>query len=268
MDAWDPLADPADVDTPGKADPTKVSASDGDCSAVDDASMLAIAGPLGREAVLSSTRMRDVEDWISRAEASGLDVEQILPARQHLRSLAKQNPTIHWEKRESQATAELVDGTKAGEAEARLQAAEQQVNLLLSDKSSLSAAGNKAMQDAAEQLKEAIGEGYSAGVDLKQLITSRRLLNQLQPKVKQVEPETKQALAKAMLQAMKEKDAVKLGRVLDAAAEAEVKLPGGPKEACRMEDSFTRRLGRAFWKDCRGAVADHSAGWKERMASC
>ena len=29
MDAWDPLADPADVDTPGKADPTKVSASDG-----------------------------------------------------------------------------------------------------------------------------------------------------------------------------------------------------------------------------------------------
>ncbi|CAE7730279.1 unnamed protein product [Symbiodinium sp. CCMP2456] len=162
MDAWDPLADPADVDAPGKADPTKelscfcvidVLSVRGDCSAVDDASMLAIAGPLGREAVLSSTRMRDVEDWISRAEASGLDVEQILPARQHLRSLAKQNPTIHWEKRESQATADLVDGTKAGEAEARLQAAEQQVNLLLSDKSSLSAAGNKAMQDAAEQLK-------------------------------------------------------------------------------------------------------------------
>ncbi|CAE7817030.1 unnamed protein product [Symbiodinium sp. CCMP2592] len=153
MDAWDPLADPADVDTPSKSDPTKVSASDGDCSAVDDASMLAIAGPLGREAVLSSTRMRDVEDWISQAEASGLDAEQILPARQHLRSLAKQNPTIHWEKRESQATAE-VDGTKAGEAEARLQDAERQVNLLLSDKSE-SAAGN-AMQDATEQLKASL----------------------------------------------------------------------------------------------------------------
>ncbi|CAE7897286.1 unnamed protein product [Symbiodinium sp. KB8] len=273
MDAWDPLADPADVDTPGKADPTKVSASDGlgligDCSAVDDASMLAIAGPLGREAVLSSTRMRDVEDWISRAEASGLDVEQILPARQHLRSLAKQNPTIHWEKRESQATAELVDGTKAGEAEARLQAAEQQVNLLLSDKSSLSAAGNKAMQDAAEQLKEAIGEGYSAGVDLKQLITSRRLLNQLQPKVKQVEPETKQALAKAMLQAMKEKDAVKLGRVLDAAAEAEVKLPG--LEAARKklaewrtsspEDS-EERSGRTAEVRLRIILPDGRRGW-------
>ena len=29
MDAWDPLADPADVDTPSKSDPTKVSASGG-----------------------------------------------------------------------------------------------------------------------------------------------------------------------------------------------------------------------------------------------
>ena len=119
---------------------------------------------------------------------------------------------------------------------------------------------------------------------------------------------------------------MKLGRVLDAAAEAEVKLPGlearddatppgrtvltrricwpsgslhfwthwissarlagGPKEACRMEDIFTRRLGRAFWKDtlrllgasvavllhscqdCRGAVADHSAGWKAAVSLC
>jgi len=251
MDAWDPLADPADVDTPSKSDPTKVSASGGDCSVVDDASMLAIAGPLGREAVLSSTRMRDVEDWISQAEASGLDAAQILPARQHLRALAKQNPTIHWEKRESQATAD-VDGTKAGEAEARLQAAEQQVNLLLSAKSE-SAAGNNAMQDATEQLKEAIAEGYSAGVDLKQLITSRRVLSQLQPKPKQVEPDrpdTKRALAKAMLQAMKDKDAVELRRVLDAAVEAEVKLPG--LEAAR------RKL--AEWRTASPEDSDERSG--------
>jgi len=191
--------------------------------------MLAITGPLGREAVLESTRMREIEEWIWKAEAENLSAEQIHPARRRLALLAKQDPRIHWEQREDMVTRQPEEESASSQAQRRLKLAEQQADLALHGTRETGGGGYAMRPNAIEQLKDAITECYNTGVDVKHLLSARRRLQELTvdvPSKPLQPPKAKHSFAKDMLEAMKEKDPAKLQRVLDAAAEADVQLPG------------------------------------------
>ncbi|CAE8654684.1 unnamed protein product [Polarella glacialis] len=114
------------------------------------AEIAAIVGPLGLEAVMASTRMREVEEWISTAEARGLRSEDIAPARRKLAALATQNRGFHWQQAESSAESDLAsskDSCKARASESEL------VEQLRLAEQHLAGADRTCCRAAAEELK-------------------------------------------------------------------------------------------------------------------
>lgn len=230
MEPWDPWADPADVADPtptrGPRDPRGPSVAAG-CEEVE--SISALLGPLGREAALSSQRMREVEEWIWKAEEVGLGHEEILPARQRLRDLAENNRSIHW-KREEEREAKQKAESMQMEAREKLEGVMLEVERFMKRRDA--GAYPDGRVELETKLKDAITEAYNAKVNVQFLISARHKVLKLgevdvqRPPKTLTEGATKRSLAKEMLQALKEKDASALRRVLDDALQQGVQLQG------------------------------------------
>lgn len=238
VDVWDPFGDPADLAenvTPA-ADEVPVSASplNGASSKVKsveiwaDPGLSALAGPLGREVAIASSRMRDVEDWIAKAELAGFVPGDIEPARRRLVQLSRASRGAHWQEAEAQAAAKVAAAAAERESQ-RTKAAERRA---AADRLQRAETAGEA-----EELKSAIIDGLHAGLDVRLLVAARRRLLAIEGRAAaSAEPAPapvvdrplvrKDDLAKEVLRAMKEKDPSALRAALDAAAEAGMQLPG------------------------------------------
>eukprot|EP00435_Cladocopium_sp_Y103_P023277 s493_g5.t1 len=204
----------------------------------EEESISALSGPLGREAALSSQRMREVEEWIWKAEAAGLGNEEILPARQRLRDLAGTNRSIHWKREEEREAKQKAESVQMSEAQEKLESVMIEVEGFLKRRDAGALPGGQV--ELQTKLKDAITEAYHAKVNVQLLISARHKVLKLgevdaqrPPKTVTTTPRlgpdtgsTKRSLAKEMLQAMKEKDASALRRVLEDALQQGVQLQG------------------------------------------
>ena len=232
MGDWDPLADPVDAAGPlespvqiGGDGPGRPALPAEDVQPWADPSLLAIAGPLGRQAVLDSRRMRDVEDWIAEAEASGLPSEEIAPARTRLQQLGQASRGSRWQEEEERGKALRLAEKAAADEQA---AAAAQIR-------KAEASGT------VEELKAAITRGYHADVDVRILIRARRRLLEVSGTPASEPPAARPALrkedvAKTLLKALKSKDPEALREVLDAASAGGVQLVGLQAARAKLEE--------------------------------
>ncbi|CAJ1334340.1 unnamed protein product [Effrenium voratum] len=137
---------------------------------VEDASLAAILGPLGREAALASERMREVEEWIWAAEAEGLSAEEIAPARQRLAALARDNRSINWRREEEKAAEEKAWQAELRAAAENLRRAEQEAEKELSGAqrgggADLKVGGSDALRRERALWQKALGLLYGSGSD-------------------------------------------------------------------------------------------------------
>eukprot|EP00913_Durusdinium_trenchii_P021144 g19867.t1 len=193
-----------------------------DAGDLEAASLAALVGPLGREAwafgwaiafeygvlvpcqaALSSARMREVEEWIWKAEAEGLAPEEIIPARQRLKMLAQENRSIHWKREEEKDEKRKAQALELLKAEELLRKVVAEVATSKKEICENGEAGPTDEQVAAK-LKDTIVQAYNAGADAKLLISARHKLKLLEPEPVTSEPKQR-SFAKEMIQAMKEK---------------------------------------------------------------
>lgn len=198
-----------------------------------DPGLSALAGPLGREAALASSRMRDVEDWITKAELVGVPPDEIEPARRRLVQLSRGSRGAHWQEAEAQIAAKAA----AAAAERESQRAKAAARRAAAERLHHAETAGKT-----EELKSAIVDGLHAGLDVRLLVAARQRLLAIEgraatsvehvaarvdPAVAVARPPVrKDELAKKVLRAMKEKDPSALRAALDTAAEAGMQLPG------------------------------------------
>lgn len=225
---WDPLADPADsagcqID-PLPSGQSGLPLRPSDAGDLEAASLAALVGPLGREAALSSARMREVEEWIWKAEAEGLAPEEIIPARQRLKMLAQENRSIHWKREEEKDEKRKAQALELLKAEELLRKVVAEVATSKKEICENGEAGPTDEQVAAK-LKDTIVQAYNAGADAKLLISARHKLKLLEPEPVTSEPKQR-SFAKEMIQAMKEKNVDALQCIIDDALKQGVQLQG------------------------------------------